>query len=261
MMDIDFSGRVVVVTGGASGIGRAIAESFAAAGARLAVLDVRHEETAALLEELPGEGHLCVTGDAGVEEDVRFFAEKVLAHFNHVDVLVNNACITRRGILSGCSYEDFNEVLRVGVSAPYLLSLLFRDHFSRGASIVNMASTRASMSQKDTESYSAAKGALVSLTHALAISLAPLGIRVNSISPGWIDTGAFGTLSREDALQHPAGRAGTPGDIVQAVFFLCRSGFVNAENLVIDGGMTRMLVYHGDEGWTFCPEHAEGVPS
>ena len=219
------------------------------------------EETASLLEELPGEGHLCVTGDAGVEEDVRFFAEKVLEHFGRVDVLVNNACITRHGILSGCSYEDFNEVLREGVAAPYLLSLLFRDHFSRGASIVNIASTRASMSQKDTESYSAAKGALISLTHALAMSLAPLGVRVNSISPGWIDTGAFGALSPEDGLQHPSGRVGTPEDIVQAVFFLCRSGFVNAENLVIDGGMTRMMVYHGDEGWTFRPEPPDTVPS
>ena len=261
MMDVDFSGSAVVVTGGAGGIGRAIAEACAAAGARVAVLDVKHEETASLLEELPGEGHLCVTGDAGVEEDVRFFAEKVLEHFGRVDVLVNNACITRHGILSGCSYEDFNEVLRVGVAAPYLLSLLFRDHFSRGASIVNIASTRASMSQKDTESYSAAKGALISLTHALAMSLAPLGVRVNSISPGWIDTGAFGALSPEDGLQHPFGRVGTPEDIVQAVFFLCRSGFVNAENLVIDGGMTRMMVYHGDEGWTFRPEPPDTVPS
>lgn len=163
MRDVDFSGSTVVVTGGACGIGRAIAEAFAAAGARVAVLDVKHEETASLLEELPGEGHLCVTGNAGVEEDVRSFAEKVLECLGRVDVLVNNACITRRGILSGCSFEEFNEVLRVGVSAPYLLSLLFRDHFSRGASIVNIASTRASMSQKDTESYSAAKGALTLL--------------------------------------------------------------------------------------------------
>ena len=178
-----------------------------------------------------------MTGNAGVEEDVRSFAEKVLECFGRVDVLVNNACITRRGILSGCSFEEFNEVLRVGVSAPYLLSLLFRDHFSRGASIVNIASTRASMSQKDTESYSAAKGALTSLTHALAMSLSPFGVRVNSISPGWIDTGVFGVLSPEDAFQHPSGRVGSPEDIVKAVFFLCGSSFVNAENLVIDGGM------------------------
>lgn len=254
MADSDFSGKVVVVTGGASGIGRAIAEAFAAAGARLAVMDVNHEETAGLLEALPGEGHLCVTGDVGVEEDLRFFAGKVVECFGCVDVLVNNACIMRRGILSGCSYEDFNEVLRVGVSAPYMLSSLFRDYFSRGASVVNIASTRAFMSQKDTESYSAAKGGLIALTHALAMSLAPRGVRVNSISPGWIDTGAFGTLTREDALQHPSGRAGVPADMVKGVFFLCLSGFVNAENLVIDGGMTRMMVYHGDEGWTFRPE-------
>ena len=132
MMDSDFSGKVVVVTGGASGIGRAIAEAFAAAGALLAVMDVDHEQTAGLLDVLEGEGHICVTGDAGVEEDLRFFAEKVLEHFGRVDVLVNNACISRRGILSGCSYEDFNEVLRVGVSAPYLLSSLFLEHFPAG---------------------------------------------------------------------------------------------------------------------------------
>ena len=99
MMDSDFSGKVVVVTGGASGIGRAIAEAFAAAGALLAVMDVDHEQTAGLLDVLEGEGHICVTGDAGVEEDLRFFAEKVLEHFGRVDVLVNNACISRRGIL------------------------------------------------------------------------------------------------------------------------------------------------------------------
>lgn len=257
MRDSYFSNKAVVVTGGASGIGRAVAESFAAAGARLAVMDVDHEKTASLLESLQGEGHLCVTGDVGMEEDVRFFAGKVLDHFGRVDVLVNNACISRRGILSGCSYEEFNEVLRVGVSGPYLLSLLFRDFFSCGSSIVNIASSRALMSQKDTESYSAAKGALISLTHALAMSLAPRGVRVNSISPGWIDTGIFGRLSAEDALQHPAGRAGTPEDVVRGVFFLCRSGFVNAENLVIDGGMTRMMIYHGEEGWTFRPGEPE----
>ena len=236
MMDSDFSGKVVVVTGGASGIGRAIAEAFAAAGALLAVMDVDHEQTAGLLDVLEGEGHICVTGDAGVEEDLRFFAEKVLEHFGRVDVLVNNACISRRGILSGCSYEDFNEVLRVGVSAPYLLSSLFLEHFPRGASIVNIASSR-------------------------AMSLAPRGVRVNSISPGWIDTGKFGTLTREDARQHPAGRAGVPADIVKGVFFLCLSGFVTAENLVIDGGMTRMMVYHGEEGWTYNPEARETEPS
>lgn len=254
MIDSGFAGRTVVVTGGACGIGRAVAEAFATEGARVAVLDVRHEETVRLLENLPGEGHLCVTADVGVEEDVRFFAEKVLEHFNQVDVLVNNACMMRRGILSGCSYEDFNEVLRVGVAGPYLLSLLFRDHFRRGGSIVNIASSRALMSQKDTESYSAAKGALVSLTHALAMSLASRGVRANSISPGWIDTGAAASLSREDALQHPSGRVGMPEDVVRGVFFLCRSGFVNGENLVIDGGMTRMMVYHGEEGWMFRPE-------
>ena len=100
----------------------------------------------------------------------------------------------------------------------------------------------------------------MAFTHALAISAGP-AVRVNSISPGWIGTGAFGALSPEDGLQHPSGRVGTPEDIVQAVFFLCRSGFVNAENLVIDGGMTRMMVYHGDEGWTFRPEPPDTVPS
>ena len=200
--------------------------------------------------------------DLNDTDAIKPIVEEVYKKYGHIDGVVNNAGRNDNLELETTSWQDFEKSLHgnlthyfelVHETCPYLKE-------SKG-SIVNIASTRASMSQKDTESYSAAKGALISLTHALAMSLAPLGVRVNSISPGWIDTGAFGALSPEDGLQHPAGRVGTPEDIVQAVFFLCRSGFVNAENLVIDGGMTRMMVYHGDEGWTFRPEPPDTVPS
>ena len=256
--------KVALVTGASRGIGRQISLTLAKEGMFVVVNYCGSEARAKnVLEEIRkngGDGVLyqCDVADC---QQTEAMAKELIKSYGHVDVLVNNACITRRGILSGCSFEEFNEVLRVGVSAPYLLSLLFRDHFSRGASIVNIASTRASMSQKDTESYSAAKGALTSLTHALAMSFSPFAVRVNSISPGWIDTGVFGVLSPEDASQHPSGRVGSPEDIVKAVFFLCGSSFVNAENLVIDGGMSRMMVYHGDEGWSFHPEQPDSVPS
>ena len=171
--------------------------------------------------------------------------------------MINNACFSRKGILSGCTYEDFNEVLAVGVVAPYMLSLLFRDHFNKGGAIVNISSTRAFMSQKDTESYTAAKGGITALTHALSVSLSGI-VRVNSVSPGWIDTGGYHddtyipSHSEADRLQHPSGRVGVPYDIARTVLFLCHedAGFINGENITVDGGMTKLMIYDGDEGWS-----------
>ncbi|HNZ94566.1 MAG TPA: SDR family oxidoreductase, partial [Sphaerochaeta sp.] len=137
-----------------------------------------------------------------------------------------------------------------GVLAPFYLAKLFKPHFADGASIINISSSRDRMSQMQTESYTAAKGGIAALTHALAISLAGK-VRVNSISPGWIDTlGA--THEGPDAVQHPAGRVGNPMDIANMVLFLCsdKSGFITGENICIDGGMTKQMIYHGDHGWT-----------
>ena len=197
-------------------------------------------------------------GDVAEEASLQNFVAQVIEKYGKVDYLINNACLTRNGILSKCSYDDFNYVLRTGITAPYFLSLLLLPHISKGGSIINISSSRALMSQSDTESYTAAKGGITALTHALAASLAGR-VRVNAVSPGWIDTGSYHdsnyvpSHSPSDYKQHTVGRIGEPLDIVRAVFFLCseENSFINGQNLIIDGGMTKLMIYHGDEGWTF----------
>ena len=156
--------------------------------------------------------------------------------------------------LNDCTYEEFNYALRVGVSAPFYLSKLFLPYFAPDAAIVNISSSRDRMSQPQTESYTAAKGGIAALTHALVASLAGK-VRVNSISPGWIDT-AFTEYSGPDAVQHPAGRVGNPLDIANMVLFLCseKAGFITGENICIDGGMTKQMIYHNDFGWALREE-------
>ena len=148
-----------------------------------------------------------------------------------------------------CSYEEFEYALKVGVTAPFYLSKLFVPYFTKDACIINISSSRDRMSQPQTESYTAAKGGISALTHALAVSLSGK-VRVNSISPGWIDT-EYKTYEGADAYQQPAGRVGNPSDIANAVMFLCsdKAGFITGENICIDGGMTKLMIYHGDNGW------------
>lgn len=230
-----FDDKVVVVTGGAMGIGKCICECFEKAGAKVCMIDV-----------LPG-GYF--QGDIGDKATLEAFAAKVIAEHGRVDVLVNNAPPMMKGI-DACTWEDFTQALNVGVTAAFYLTKLFLPVFSQGASIINISSSRDRMSQPQTESYTAAKGGIAALTHALAVSLAGRA-RVNSISPGWIDT-AYTVYHGADAVQQPAGRVGDPMDIANAVLFLCseRAGFITGENLCIDGGMTKQMIYHGDHGWT-----------
>jgi NAD(P)-dependent dehydrogenase (short-subunit alcohol dehydrogenase family) len=197
-------------------------------------------------------------GDIAERETLERFVDSLSLPVNF---LINNACIGRRGILSNCSYEDFEYVQRVGVTAPYYLTslLLQRDLLAPAASIVNISSTRANQSQSDTEAYSAAKGGISALTHALAVSLAGKA-RVNAINPGWIDT-TGNTFAGADAAQHPAGRVGTTSDIAEMVLFLCneKAGFITGESITIDGGMSRLMVYHGDHVSTFASQtHPSG---
>ena len=233
-----FQNKVVVVTGGANGIGKCIAEEFEKEGARVCIID---------LAENP-----CFTGDVADEETLRRFAEKVIAEYGRVDILVNNAKPLYKGI-DNCTAEEFNYALRVGVTAPFLLAQLFLPHFAEGASIVNISSSRDRMSQPFSESYTAAKGGIAALTHAMAVSLAGR-VRVNSVSPGWIDT-AYRTYDGADAAQHPAGRVGNPLDIAHVVLFLCsdKAGFITGENICVDGGMTKQMIYHDDHGWRYAP--------
>lgn len=230
-----FQDKTVVVTGGAHGIGKCIADEFRRVGAQVCVIDIRENEF--------------FTGDLSKKEDMEHFADQVIRRYGKVDYLVNNALPLMKGI-DDCTYDEFNYALRVGVTAPFYLTKLFLPHFAPGAAVVNISSSRDRMSQPQTESYTAAKGGIAALTHALAVSLAGR-VRVNSISPGWIDT-AYTRYSGPDADQQPAGRVGNPMDIANMVLYLCsdKAGFITGENICIDGGMTRQMIYHGDFGWS-----------
>ena len=232
----EFGGKVAVVTGGAHGIGQAVAEAFRSEGAKVHIIDIR-----------PGDWY---TGDVGDRETLERFAEYVIRESGQVDFLVNNALPLMKGI-DECSYEEFSRALAVGVTAPFYLTKLLKDHFAPGACVINIASSRDRMSQPQTESYTAAKGGIAALTHAMAVSLAGKA-RVNSISPGWIDT-TGADITGADALQQPAGRVGKPADIAETVLFLCsdRAGFITGENICVDGGMTRLMIYHGEHGWEY----------
>lgn len=231
-----FRDRVVVVTGGGRGIGARTARCFREEGAKVEIID-----------RMEGDWFV---GDIAEPNVLERFAEFVVSKHGHVDILVNNALPPMVGI-DLCSWEEFVYAQKVGVAAPFYLSKLFKENFPQGSSIINISSTRDSMSQPQTESYTAAKGGIAALTHALAVSLAPK-VRVNAISPGWINT-ADEVYEGADASQHPVGRVGRPDDIASMILFLCseEAGFITGQNIVIDGGMTRQMIYHNDHGWVY----------
>ena len=230
-----FKDKVVVVTGGAKGIGACIAERYRSEGAYVEIID-----------KTPGNWFI---GDIADKDVLEEFSKYVLKKHGKVDILVNNALPLMKGI-DDCTWEEFLYAQRVGVAAPFYLAKLFKDYFPKGSSIINISSSRDRMSEPQTESYTAAKGGLTALTHALAISLGPK-VRVNSISPGWINTTEI-EYNGHDATQHPVGRVGKPDDIASMALFLSsdEAGFITGENIVIDGGMTHRMIYHGDHGWS-----------
>ena len=238
IMQQTFKDKVVIVTGGANGIGKCVANEFRAAGAHVYIIDKE-----------PGEHFV---GDISKKEVLEAFTSEILKNHEKVDYIINNALPLMKGI-DECTYEEFQYALSVGVTAPFYLVKLLKPYLANGASIVNISSSRDRMSQPQTESYTAAKGGIAALTHSLAVSLAGKA-RVNSISPGWINTS--GTVYEgADATQQLCGRVGNPMDIASMVLILCseKAGFITGENICIDGGMTRQMIYHGDNGWSLTP--------
>lgn len=229
--------RVVIVTGAANGIGQGIARRLAGEGWLVIAADRETVRKA--------EGITPVKADVTSEADLRQLVTETRDTFGSIDAIVSNAGISEFKSLADSTLEDWNRVLATNLTPAFLLAREAEKDLrkAKGAMIL-IASTRAHMSEPDTHAYSATKGGQVALTHSLAISLGP-DVRVNCISPGWINVSGE-KLSKKDHAQHPAGRVGTPDDIAAAVSFLLsdQSGFITGAELIVDGGMTRKMIYH-----------------
>ena len=245
-----FNNKSVIITGAANGIGRGLAEGYASRGAQVVLSDIdetRGEETAAALRE-QGWSALFVPCDVRKEEDIRHLMNETVKQFSEIDILINNAGVSRFKSPFDLTVQDWDDVLNTNARSCFLATREAAVHMrksGRGGAVVNLSSTRSMMSEPNSEAYAASKGAIVALTHAMAVSLGPDRIRVNCISPGWIETGSYEELRPEDHSQHPAGRVGVPSDIAKACFYLTdpENDFVTGTHLVVDGGMTRKMIY------------------
>jgi len=245
--------KVVLVTGGAQGIGRTVVGLFVAEGWRAVVVDVDGEANRELQGVFSREEVLCVTGNVGKEAVIKGAVTRAVKAFGRLDGIVCNAGIGAGGSVEALSLAEWNRVLAVNLTSIFLLAKYGAGELRKTkGSIVTIASTRALQSEANTEAYSASKGGVVALTHALAASLAP-DIRVNAISPGWIETGPWQKAKNRreakhtdaDRLQHPCGRVGTPEDIADIVAYLMSpsAGFITGQNFIVDGGMTTKMIY------------------
>jgi NAD(P)-dependent dehydrogenase (short-subunit alcohol dehydrogenase family) len=249
--------KVLAVTGGAQGIGRAVSCQFAQAGYAVSIADTDGDagrEALLKVNELGAKG-VFVRTDISRQEEVKKWMRLTSESLGCPDVLINNAGIGRSAPFLQLSADDFDRVVAVNLRGTFLCSQEAARRMverGQGGVIINISSTRALMSESCTEAYTASKGGIASLTHAMAVSLGPYGIRVNCISPGWIETRDWQHSSRtqkpvhseKDRLQHPVGRVGRPEDIAEACLFLSEAaGFITGQNLIIDGGMTIKMIY------------------
>ncbi len=243
------TGKVVIVTGAGRGIGRCVAASYAAEGARVVIAE-RDRSTGEVAEssirEMGGEASFIMT-DISVPDQVAAMVRATVEKYGTIDIVINNAGFGIWKSPLDLTIEEWDSVVNTNLRGAFLCAReaarFMKEH--GGGSVVNIASTRAFMSEAGSEAYAASKGGVVALTHALAASLAHSSIRVNCISPGWIETGDYSALRETDHNQHFSGRVGRPEDIARACLFLTGDGneFINGENIIIDGGMTRKMIY------------------
>ena len=246
---MEFQDKVVIVTGGGSGIGKEIVNGFAQKGSNVIIAEIDPCTGDELAKELTKEGYTAkfITTDMGDSNSVKSMVNQTVSLFERIDILINNAAIGHNSPLWERDDKEFSRVIAVNLNGPYFAAKYASKYMAQnnGGVIINIASTRAFMSEPETEPYSASKGGIVALTHSLAASLGEHKIRVNCISPGWIHTGNELELTKEDHKQHLIGRVGTPADIVEACYYLAseKSGFITGQNITIDGGMTKKMLY------------------
>lgn len=242
-------GKVVVVTGAGNGIGRSVAQAYVAKGAKVVLADVDEAAGQTAVQEIEQRGGTSFFYKADVRspEQIEQLMEAAVRRYGSLDILINNAGVSRWKSPYELNVEEWDDILDINLRGIFLCAREAAKRMKEqgGGAIVNLASTRALMSEPNTEAYAASKGGILALTHALAISLGPDGIRVNAVSPGWIETGDYGQLRPADHAQHPAGRVGRPEDVARACLFLTHpeNDFLTGENLVLDGGMTRKMIY------------------
>ncbi|GAB6989993.1 SDR family NAD(P)-dependent oxidoreductase [Paenibacillus pini] len=247
---MSFENKVVLITGGAQGIGQGVAEVFASRGALVAIADHDDEKGAAVAAAIRNTGGqaIYISCDVRQEQDIQHFMKVAAEEYGTIDILINNAGVARWKSPYDLTIEEWDDVMNTNARSCFLATreaAKYMKNNKTGGSVVNMSSTRSMMSEPETEAYAASKGAILALTHAMAISFGEAGIRVNCISPGWIETKDYSSLSNADHSQHPAGRVGTPDDIARACLYLAdpNNTFVTGTHLVIDGGMTRKMIY------------------
>ena len=244
-----FEGKVVIVTGSGQGIGREIACAFASEGTSVVIAEIVPEsgmETEDIIKSAGGDA-LFIETDVSSPENSEILMRKTAEKYGRIDVLVNNAGISKKTPVYSLAAKEWHRIIDTNLGSVFFFSRAAAGFMRNtgGGVIINIASTRAFMSESGSEAYTASKGGIISITHALAASLAPERIRVNSIAPGWIETGDYSILTGADHLQHFSGRVGRPDDIARACLFLAspENDFINGANLVIDGGMTRKMIY------------------
>ncbi len=247
----DFRDKIVFITGGANGIGKAIVTAFCKTGADVVFCDTDEKGGNSLVAELKDYKCLFIKLDVSDAGLLSSAINDIFDKKGNIDIVINNAGVSRFSSILETSVDEFDKILDINLRPVFITAKLLAMHRSRNSSlnaygrIINMASTRYLMSEPNSEGYAASKGGIVSLTHALAISLSEYNITVNCISPGWIDTGHYGELRPVDHAQHPSGRVGVTGDIARTCLFLCEpeNNFINGQNIVVDGGMTKKMIY------------------